>query len=157
MTTIVYTRKGLSWLYNIFLVVFVALGLLLLLAAFGEAVGKEPWSSKWMGVVAFGLAGLSWLLGAPQMWTLGRRYARNVVRIDVATFSLHSAGGTDIQFALADVTAVRWNPKWKSRLCTVETSSSTFEFDTRACPKVKRVAAVIAERAGKGLQVVSGE
>ena len=149
---IVYRRRGLSWLYYFLAVVLVLLGLLLLIVALGNAAEEGPWSGKWLSVVGFAVAGLSWLMGAPQMWSLAKNYGRNEVRLDGSRFSLHTPAGYNLQFAFCDVRQVCWDRGLRSRRCTVETDAKTYQFDARACPRAGRVAHLIAERCGVKLQ-----
>ncbi len=153
MIEIVYRRKGLSWLYYLFVLVFALLGLLLLVVAMGRASEADSWSGKWFAVVGWAVAGLSWLMGIPQMWSMAKSYGRNVVRLDASRFALHTPAGKDLQFAFCDVQQVSWNRGLRSRLCTVETATTTYQFDTRACPRAGRVAQLIAERSGQNLQI----
>lgn len=150
---IVYRRRGLSWLYYFFVVVFVLLGLLFLVVSLGRAAGEDPWSAKWMSVVGFAVAGLSWLMGAPQMWSRAKSYGRNEVRLDGSRFALHTPAAHDLQFAFCDVRQVSWNGGLRSRLCTVETGTATYQFDTRECPRAGHVARLVAERSGRNLQI----
>ena len=153
MPEVVYRRRGLSWLYYLFTVTFVAFGLMFLVVSFGNAVDDEPWSAKRWSVVGYAVGGLSWLMGAPQMWSLARTYGRNVVRLDSTGYSLHATSGEVIRFAFADVEKVSWNPGLQARLCTVKTPKGFVFFDARSCPRPGHVAKLIAERAGKTLRI----
>lgn len=153
MMEIVYRRTGLCWLYYLFVLTFVLLGLLLLVVAMGQAGDEGPWSGKWMSVVGWAVAGLSWLMGVPQMWSMAKSYGRNEVRLDGSRFALHTPAGTDLQFAFCDVRQVSWNGGLRSRLCTVETGTSSYQFDTRVCPRAGHVARLVAERSGRNLQI----
>jgi hypothetical protein len=153
MSEIVYRRRCLSWLYYFFVVAVVLLGLLLLVVSLARAVEDVPWSSKYFSVLGFGAAGLSWLMAAPWMWSMGKSYAANVVRLEGSRFSLHTPGGHDIQFVFSDVRQVTWNPGLRSRQCMVDTDAVIYRFDARMCPRIARVAHLIAERSGQMLQI----
>src|SRR5580765_4524614 len=86
MQEIVYTRRRLSWVYYSVAGLFVAIGLLLVLASAGEATGEGSWKTKFPGAAGFAVAALAWLLGALQMWLMAKRYARNRVRLDDSGF-----------------------------------------------------------------------
>ena len=133
--------------------VFVVLGALFLMVSLGKAIDAEPWSGKWIGVVGFAAAGMSWLMGSPAMWTMGRRYGANEVSLDGSGFRLRTPAGHDLQFGFADVRRVTWSPQLRLRQCTVETDTMIFRFDVRSCPHVGRVARLIAERSGQELQI----
>jgi hypothetical protein len=153
MQEIVYSRKSLGMLYYVFAVLFVILGILFLLVAVGSATGSDPWSGKLLAVFVSALVGISWLAGTPQMWSMGKSYRRNEVRLDGSGFSLHTPAGHDIRFVFAGVRQVSWNPGLRSRLCTVETDAMVYKFDGRSCPRTREVAHLVAERAGLTLQV----
>jgi len=104
---IVYHRKGLSSLYYVFAVVFVAFGVLFLLIALGNASEPGPWRDKWFNVAGFTVAGLSWICGLPSMWSNAKAYARNQARLDDLGFALHSVGGKNLHFLLPTSVAYR--------------------------------------------------
>ena len=133
---------------------FVALGVLFLLIALGNASEPGPWRDKWFNVAGFTVAGISWICGVPSMWANAKAYARNRARLDDVGFALHSVGGNDLHFRFAGVRSVAWNPRLKVRLCTIETDTATYQFDAAACPRAHHVAELIAERSGKPLQTV---
>ena len=148
-----YHRRGLSALYYFFAAIFVPLGVLLVMAGLGYGLQDEAWSDKWPGVLGFLAAGVSWLMGIPSMWGMAKSYAANEVQLDGTRFRLRTPAGKELAFALADVVAVRWNPGLRARVCTVETGRETFRFDARACPRIGAVAHMLAERAGKPLEL----
>ena len=106
MMEIVCRWRGLSWLYDLFVLAFVLLGILLLPVAMGRAAGEDPWTGKWMSVAGFAVAGLSWLMGVPRMCSLAKSYGRNEVRLDGSRFALHTPAGHDLELAFCDVRQV---------------------------------------------------
>lgn len=153
MNDVIFHRRGLAWTYYILTISCALLALALLALATQQALDHEPWRSKGLSVFLYVFAALSWLIGIGQMWMVGRKYARSFVRLDGSGLSLVPPSGELVTFAFHDVRAVRWNPALRSKQCTVEMDSGYYVFDPRSCPRVGRVAELIAERSRLTLQI----
>ncbi len=156
MPPIVYRRVWLAALYWCFALAFLLLGLLLLAAALGRAGGPEPWSEKSLGVIGFSLAGFSWLFGIYTVAKQAQCYGRNLVRLTADSFYLRTPSGMELEFPLATVRAVSWDPSLRARLCTVDTDAGLRRFDAAACPRAARIARQLATFAAVPLTHASG-
>jgi hypothetical protein len=145
---IVFHRRGLALLYFVFAILFVIIAILFELVGFGTAIDPGPWSGKWLPVAEWCGFGLMWVLGAPQMWTMGRRYRHNFVRLRASDVIFHSVSEKEFQIPYAQIRSINFDPALRKRILTIETAATTYTLDQRACPRIGKVAELLKGRIG---------
>ncbi len=155
MTDVVFHRsRWLSGFYLVMSFVMVALAVLFAMIAMGNAVEKSPWSDKGWNVAAWIVGALSWGLGAPQMWQMGRFYRRSYVAIDGDTLRiLISDPQGEVRVPLSGILGVSLKRSIRFNTCTVITEDARYLLTKENCSHPDRVAALVAERTGKPLEL----
>jgi hypothetical protein len=145
---IVFHRRGLALLYFVFAILFLIIGILFELVGVGNAIDPGPWSGKWLPVAEWCVFGLMWVLGAPQMWIMGRRYRHNFVRLGASDVIFHSVSEKEFQIPYAQIQSINFDPAMRKRILTIETAATTYTFYQRACPRIGKVAELLKDRIG---------
>jgi hypothetical protein len=148
---IVFHRRGLAAFYFVFAILFVIIGILFLMVGGGTAIEPGPWSRKWLSVAEWSVFGLGWILGAPQMWVMGRRYRHNLVRLGASDVIFHSVTEKEFQIPYAQIRSINFDPAMRKRILTIETPATTYTFDQRSCPRIGKVADLLKGRIGAPL------
>jgi hypothetical protein len=132
-----FHRRGLSTLYFVFATLFVALGILFLMAGLGEATGKGD--SKWLGTAQWCFGGFLWLLASPKMWTMARAYRKNFVRLGASDVTFHTLTGHEYKIPYSAIRSLNWDPSPRKRLLTIDTDDTRYHFDARSTPRIAKV------------------
>lgn len=148
---IVFHRRGLALFYFVFAILFVIVGILFELVGFGTAIDPGPWSGKWLPVAEWCGFGLMWVLGAPQMWAMGRRYRHNFVRLGASDVIFHSVSEKEFQIPYAQIRSINFDAAMRKRILTITTAATTYTFDQRSCPRIGKVAELLKGRIGAAL------
>jgi hypothetical protein len=143
-----FRRRGLAAFYGIFAILFVVIGILFEMVGLGTAIDPGPWSGKWLSMAEWCVFGLMWMLGSPQMWTMGRRYRHNFVRLGPSDVIFHSVSEKEFQIPYAQIRSINFDPAMRKRVLTIETAATTYTFDQRACPRIGKVADLLKSRVG---------
>jgi len=122
------------------------LGLIFVILACIEASLREPWSEKGPVIFEWIVAALPLLLAMQKLWTLGRSYRHNLVRLGAGAVSFHTLGGKQFEIPYPQIQSVKWEPQVSKGLLSIQTPETTYKFDSRACPRADTVAKLILER-----------
>jgi hypothetical protein len=155
MNEIVFHRsRWLSSFYFVMSVVMVGFALLFGMVALGVAVGTGQGSDKTWNVVGWAVGALSWGMGAIQMWQMGRGYARSYVAITSDALRIRvSADEGEVSIPLSDILHVSHKRTIRFNTCTVTTNGARYKLTKDNCSHPERIAALVAERTGKPLEV----
>ena len=155
MNDIVFHRsRWLSGFYFAMSVVMLAFALLFAVVALGNAVENVTWGNKAWSVVGWTVGALSWGMGTIQMWQMGRGYARSYVAIGSDVLRIRvSADEGEIRISLSDILHVSHKRSIRFNTCTVTTQEARYKLTKDNCSHPEKIAALIAERAGKPLEV----
>jgi hypothetical protein len=143
-----FHRRGLAALYGLFAILFAIIGILFVMVGWGTALDPGPWSGKWLPVTEWCVFGIGWACGAPQMWTMGRRYRHNFVRLGASDVTFHSVSEKEFQIPYAQIRSIDFDPAMRKRILTVTTAATTYTFDQRSCPRIGKVAELLKGRIG---------
>ena len=155
MNEIVFHRsRWLSGFYFAMAVVMLSFALLFAVVALGNAVENTPWRDKAWGVVSWTVGALSWGMGTVQMWQMGRGYARSYVAIGPDELRIRvSADEGEIRISLRDILHVSHKRTIRFNTCTVTTTDARYKLTKDNCSHPEKIAALVAERTGKPLEV----
>jgi hypothetical protein len=155
MNEIVFHRsRWLSGFYFVMSVVMAGFALLFAVVALGNAVENVPWGDKAWGVVGWTVGALSWGIGAIQMWQMGRGYARSYVAIGSDSLRIRvSADEGEIRIPLSDIRHVSHKRSIRFNTCTVSTTEASYKLTKDNCSHPEKIAALVAERTGKPIEV----
>jgi hypothetical protein len=151
---VLHRSRWLSGFYFVMSVVMLGFALLFAIVALGNAVENTPWRDKAWGVVGWTVGALSWGIGTIQMWQMGREYARSYVAIDSDALRIRVSGDEgEIRIPLSDVLHVSHKRTIRFNTCTVTTPDARYKLTKDNCSHPERIAALVAERTGKPLEV----
>ena len=155
MNEIVFHRtRWLSGFYFVMSVVMAGFAPLFAIVALANAAENTPWGDKAWSVAGWTVGALSWGIGAIQMWQMGRGYARSYVAIGPDALRIRvSPDEGEIRIPLSDILHVSHKRTIRFNTCTVTTEEATYRLTKDNCSHTERIAALLAERTGKALEV----
>jgi hypothetical protein len=155
VTEVVFHRsRWLSGFYFVMTFVTAAFAILFAMIAVGNAVEKSPWSDKGWNVAAWIVGALSWGFGAPQMWQMGRSYKRSYVAVGADTLRIRvSESEGEVRVPLSGILGITLKRSIRFNTCTLTTADARYVLTKENCSHADRVAALIAERSGKPLEL----
>ena len=155
MNEVMFHRsRWLSGFFYVMSVVMAGLALLFAVVALGNAAENTPWRDKAWGVVGWTVGALSWGIGAIQMWQMGRGYARSYVAVGSDALRIRvSADEGEMRIPLSDVLHVSHKRSIRFNTYMVTTNDATYKLTKDNCSHPERIAALVAERTGKPLEV----
>jgi hypothetical protein len=151
---IVFQRRGLAAFYYVMAFIFPVMGILFLLVGVGEAIEPGPWSGKLLALGIYLLIAVSWMAGAPSMWSRGKAHGQSEVRFGPSDMTFRLLAGKEYHVAYDDIVAIKWNPGIRVRALMIETRDMSYHLDQLNSPQIGKVANLLGERCVGKLQVV---